>query len=343
MLAVGNAAIFALMRFFSVGSAVARRGEKISGFIPVPDGVDPGTRIPVTVITGGTDGPVLALVAGVHGSEPSPIVALQRVRAQLDTMQLSGIVVLVHIANLPSFTHRTIYRGPHDQKNLNRVFPGRPDGTASERIAHAITTHVIDQCDYLVDMHSGDGNELLRPYSYWNCLGLDERVDHVAREMALAFGLDHIVVDRGRPRDLKATAFCANTAHARGKPAVTTEAGAVGVPTEAMVTLNVRGAFRVMRYLKMLSGSVELVAQPSWIDPAEVLTSPDTGTWHPAVRADQQVKKGELLGRLTDYFGDPIAEVVSPMDGLVTYVVVSPAMGKGEPLAMVGKVTPERG
>jgi predicted deacylase len=324
------------MKSVTVGSAVGRRGEKTSGFIAVPAGVDPGAQIPVTVVMGAHDGPTLALIAGIHGSEPSPILALQRVRAELGPVRLSGTVIIVQIANPPSFQQRTIYRGPWDQKNLNRVFPGKANGTVSERIAHAITTQVIDQCDYLVDMHSGDGNEELRPYSYWNNLGLDERVDTAAREMALAFGLDHIVIDRGRPRDVNATLFCSNTAHARGKPAVTTEAGGVGVPTEDMIALNARGAFRVMTYLGLLPGQREMVEHPLWIEPSEVLTSPDTGTWHAAVHADQRVKKGDLLGRLTDYFGHMIAEVHSPMDGLVTYIVVSPAMGKGEPLAMVG-------
>lgn len=326
------------MKSIRVGTAAGRSGEKVSGFIDVPRGVDPGTNIPVTVVTGRRDGPVLALIAGTHGSEPSPIVALQRVRHELDPVELSGTLIMVHIANVPSFTHRTIYRGPWDQKNLNRVFPGKSDGTASERIAHAITTQVIDQCEYLVDMHSGDGNEALRPYSYWNKLGVDDRVDTLAREMALAFGLDHIVIDRGRPRDVDASLFCSNTAHVRGKPAVTTEVGGVGVPTEDMVALNARGAFRVMRYLGMLPGPREMVERPRWIEPSEVLTSPETGTWHPAVTPDQQVAEGALLGRLTDYFGETIAEVRSPIAGLVTYVVVSPAMGKGEPVAMVGHV-----
>src|ERR1043166_1270929 len=200
------------MKTITVGSAVGRQRAAASGFIPVPDAKDPGTHIPVTVVTGQHEGPVLALVAGTHGGEPSPILGLQRVRAELDPAQLKGTVILVHIANVPSFVHRTIYRGPWDQKNLNRVFPGKHDSTASERIAHAVTTQVIDQCDYLVDLHSGDGNEALRPYSYWNNLGLDDRVDRVAREMALAFGLDHIVIDRGRPRDPNASVFCSNTA-----------------------------------------------------------------------------------------------------------------------------------
>jgi predicted deacylase len=320
----------------TVGSAAARRGEKVSGFIHVPDAADPGTAIPVTLVAGARDGPVLALVAGTHGSEPSPIVALQRVRAALDPAQLAGTVILVHVANVPSFQRRTIYRGPWDWKNLNRVFPGAPDGTASERIAHAITTEVIDRCDCLVDMHSGDGNEALRPYAYWNKLGLDDAVDARARDMALAFGLDHIVIDRGRPRDPGASLYCSNTAHVRGKPALTTEAGAVGVPTEDAVALNVDGAFRVMRHLGMLPGPPERVERPVWIEPSVVLTSPGTGTWHPAVRPDDVVAEGQPLGCLTDYFGEPLAEVRSPLAGVVLYVVVSPAMGEGEPVAMVG-------
>ena len=327
------------MKSLTVGSVVSREGAKVSGFITVPEGVDPGTRIPVTLVTGSRDGPVLALIAGTHGSEPSPILALQRVRAELDPAALAGAVIIVQIANLPSFVHRTIYRGPWDHKNLNRVFPGKPDGTASERIAHAITTQVIDQCDALVDMHSGDGNEALRPYSYWNKLGVNEDVDNRAREMALAFGLDHIVIDRGRPREITASLYCSNTAHVRGKPAVTTEAGEVGVPTEEIVALNVRGAFRVLRHLGMLSGPREMVEKPHWIEPSEVLTSPDTGTWHPMVRPDQRVEKGAVFGRLTDYFGETITEVRSPLAGVVLYVVVSPAMGKGEPVGMVGAVS----
>lgn len=325
------------MQLLTVGSARARAGEKSSGFIDVPAGVDPGTQIPVTIATGTKDGPVLALTAGIHGSEPSPILALQRIRAELDVDQLAGTVIMVHVANLPSFVHRTIYRGPWDQKNLNRAFPGTPDGTISQRIAHAVTTQVIDQCHCLVDMHSGDGNEALRPYSYWNQLGLDDAVDARARDVALAFGLDHIVIDRGRPRDAAASVFCSNTAQVRGKPAVTTEVGGVGVPTDDMVALNVAGAFRVMRHLRMLPGPVELVANPRWIEPSEVLTSPGTGLWYPAVKADQTVRSGELFGRLTDYFGETIAEVRSPLDGVVLYVVASPAMGTGEPLGMVGQ------
>ena len=122
-----------------VGEIVAQPGQQASGWLVVPDGVDPGTRIPVSVFNGAKPGPVLALIAGTHGSEYTSIVALQRVRARLDPARLAGSVILVHMANPTTFYGRRIYFSP-DGKNLNRVYPGQADGTISQRIAYAITT-----------------------------------------------------------------------------------------------------------------------------------------------------------------------------------------------------------
>src|SRR2546426_180488 len=183
-----------------IGSAAARAGEKGSGFIVVPAGIDSGTRIPLTIVRGKDPGPTLALIAGTHGDEVAPVIALQRVRRELDPARLSGTVLLVHVANLPSFLRRTIYYSPIDGKNLNRVYPGKRDGTVSERIADAITREIIERADYLVDIHAGDGNESLRPYTYWSPLGLNARADSIARQMALAWGNDYIVIDTARPR-----------------------------------------------------------------------------------------------------------------------------------------------
>ena len=148
---------------FTLGEITVPRGERVSGFINVPEGADEGTKIPVTVVHGASDGPVLALIAGIHGYEYPPITALQTMRTQVDPATLSGTIILVHIANMPAFLGRTIYYSPVDGKNLNRMFPGDPDGSISQRIAHILTTEVIDQANYLVDLHAGDGNEALRP------------------------------------------------------------------------------------------------------------------------------------------------------------------------------------
>jgi predicted deacylase len=320
-----------------VGPVTARPGERVSGFLEIPAGVDSGTRVPVTVVQGREAGPTLALVAGTHGSEVAPIIALQRVRASLDPAQLRGTVILVHVANMPSYLKRTIYYSPIDGKNLNRVYPGRANGTVSERIAHAITSEVIDKSDYLVDMHAGDGNESLRPYTYWNKLSLDTRVDSVARDMALAWGHDHVVVDTGRPRDPKASVYTQNTAHVRGKPSITTETGYLGMPAEEMVQRNEAGVFRLLRYLRMLPGPVELVQQPIYLERTQVLTSPETGIWYPLVERGHTVGQGTVVGYVTDFFGRRTGEVRAPFAGAVLYVVGTPAMSRGEPVAMIGR------
>src|SRR5207247_9697031 len=111
-------------------------------------------RLPVTVVGGGQSEPRLSLIAGSQGSEAAPIIALQRARTMIDPAALRGTVLIVHVANMPSFLGRTIYYSPIDRKNLNRVYPGKPDGTVSERIAYAITIHIIERADYLLDRHA---------------------------------------------------------------------------------------------------------------------------------------------------------------------------------------------
>ena len=130
-----------------------------SRMLEIPAAGDAGTSIPITIIRGARPGPALALIAGNHGYEYPPILALQRLRAQMDPAELSGRILMVHAANMPSFLGRTVYFSPVDGKNLNRVYPGRTDGTVSERIAYAITREVIEQADYVLDLHCGDGNE----------------------------------------------------------------------------------------------------------------------------------------------------------------------------------------
>jgi hypothetical protein len=321
----------------AVGSATAVRGEAASGWIEVADGTDPGTRLPVTVVHGARPGPVLALVAGTHGYEYTSILALQRLRARIDPGRLTGSVILVHMANPTTFFGRRIYFSP-DGKNLNRVYPGRADGTISERIAHALTAEVIERATHLVDMHCGDGNESLRPYSYWQVTG-DPALDEAGRQMALAFGLDHIVVDRDRPPDPARTLYCSNTAVRRGKPAITVESGGLGATDEPSVRAQEAGALSLMAHLGMLQAPSLRVERPLWVERAQVVASPATGVWHPLVDKMETVATGTLLGRITDPFGEVLAEIRAPFAGELLYVVRTPPTSEGEPLAFVGQAS----
>lgn len=320
----------------AVGGVIANTGQKASGWIDVPKGSDEGTRIPVTVVHGAKEGPILALIAGTHGYEYTSIIALPRVAAKLDPARMSGSVILVHMANPTTFYGRRVYYGS-DEKNLNRMYPGDPGGTISQRIAHAITAEVIDKSTHLIDMHCGDGNESLRPYSYWMPIG-DEKVDAAAREMVLAYGLDHIVVDRTRPTDPKKTLYTSTTAMVRGKPAITTESGGMGLTDEASVQAHVDGALSVMAYLGIMDAPSVRATHPVWYEKSEVLRAPVTGLWRPVVDQRHTVAKDALVGRIVDPFGNVLREIRAPFAGEMMYVVGTPPVSEGEPVAMVAAV-----
>jgi predicted deacylase len=319
-----------------VGEVEARAGQKASGYLVVPDGVDAGTRLPVSVAHGAQPGPVLALIAGTHGYEYTSIVALPRVLARLDPARMKGSVILVHMANPPAFFQRRIYYGP-DGKNLNRVYPGRGDGTQSDRIAAALTREVIDPSTHLIDMHCGDGNESLRPYSYWQITG-DPQMDEASRQLVLAFGLEHVVIDRDRPADPARTLYTANTAVRRGKPAFTAESGGMGLTDEASVSAQERGALSVIAHLGIMDAPSVKVAHPVLYDRNEVVRTPVAGVWMPVVEKTQKVAEGALLGRVADPFGKVLHEARAPFAGELLYVVATPPVNEGEPLAFVAQV-----
>jgi hypothetical protein len=322
---------------FAVGDVTAAPGTVVSGDLKVPAGPgDDGTTIPFSIIHGARPGPVLALISGTHGVEYPPVLASQRLRASIDPRALAGTVVLVHVANMPSFMARTIYYGPTDGKNLNRVFPGKPDGTLSDRIAYTLTREVIDRATHVIDIHCGDGNEWLRPYSYWVVTSAREVVA-ASKELALAFGLDHIVIDTERPNDAAASIYLANTAMTRGKPALTVESGGWSRTDEESIDRVEQGVAGVLRHLKMRAGGPDPVAHPVWLGRNEVLRSAFTGLLYPMVEPGQTVAQGTLLARVTDFHGTVLEEIRSPFAGEVLYIVATPPISRGEPVGFVAE------
>jgi hypothetical protein len=322
---------------FAIGNARVKNGSAFSGYLAVPEKDGVGTQIPYTVIHGAKKGPVLALVAGVHAYEYPPILALYRLKEAIDPKTLRGTVLIVHIANLPSFKRRTIYFGPDDWKNLNRVFPGDPAGTMSQRIAAVLNEEVVKRADVLLDMHCGDGNEALIPYSYWMISG-DKKFDAKTRELALAFGLPHIIIDESRSKDLKDSKYLGNTAILQGKPAITTEAGYLGRTDEESVARNVKGVWSVMRHLAMVPGDPAPAADPVWIDKYEVVYSKWDGLFSPRLEMGYYVKQGQIVGTITDYLGRWKEDVKAPFTGILLYIIGTPPCNDGEPLFEVGRV-----
>ncbi len=337
LLLLGAAASLAAQDVMTFGPLKVKAGEKVSGVLPVPEKDGVGTSIPVTIIRGTKKGTTLALTAGVHGAEYPPVLALYRLKDMVDPKTLSGTLVLVHVANLPSFQRRTVYFNPFDGKNLNRVFPGDPNGTLSQRMAYVLTEEVIKKCDALIDMHCGDSNEALMPYSYW-MISPREDLNARTKEMALAFGLRHIIIDTTRGPDPADSKYLGNTALTRGKPAITTEAGLLGRTDEESIAKNVQGALNVMKLFKMIEGKLPVLADPVWIDKYEVVNSGFDGLFYPKVEMSTMVAEGQTVGVVKDYAGVVKEEIKAPFAGIILYIIGTPPANKGEPLFEVGRI-----
>jgi predicted deacylase len=322
---------------FAVGTATASRGQTARGAIKVPAGVDAGYDIAVAVVHGARPGPVLAIVSGAHGTEYASIVAVVRLIDKIDPSQLAGTLILVPLVNVASFERMVPHVNPVDNKSMNRFYPGTTTGSQTERASFVITKEVVEKCDHLIDLHGGDLDESLRPYSYWTVTG-NQAQDARSRELVLAFGLDHIIISADRPKDPNASRFLENTASTRGKPSFTAEAGHAGTVETDDVDALINGSMNVMRALKMLPGTFKPVEHPVWLERTLTVAAEAGGMFYASVKRGAYVDKGTRVGYVTDYLGKVIAEAIAPEAGVVTFVRAVPSLQKGDTIATVGVV-----
>lgn len=308
-----------------VGSAEAAPGTKATGYLDVP-----GTpiRMPVTVVNGGTPGPRLSITAGVHGGEYPGIEAAIRTAAALDPKEVRGQVVIVHIVDVPSFQGRNIYICPLDGKNPNRVFPGNPDGTASERLAHTLFTEVIASGQFYVDLHGGDINEALLPFTILLDSGAAD-VDAAALDLARVYGIRYVV--RGR-----VSGGTYSAAAQRRIPAILTEAGGQGLLQRDALEIHLRGLRNVLRHLKITPGAPEPVEPITELTEMHWVRSAHTGLFYPEIAPGDRVTKGQRVGETRDYFGASLAEITAPATGVVLFTVTTPATNPSDPMFAVG-------
>lgn len=328
---------------FEIAHLSVEPGQMVSDSMLVSagsDGVE--TFIPVSVFHGAKPGPVLAMIAGIHGSEYSPILSMQRLPDFLDPSEMSGTLIIVHIANMPAFQGRTIYFGPDDLKNLNRSFPGNANGTVTERIAYTLTNEVMLRSDYLIDIHSGDANESLRPsYSAYYAEAGGQSVVEESERIALTFGLETIVQFAGSYASVDDAIYTSAQAVTRGVAAIDVESGELGIIDDVYIDPITKGALNVLRELNMIAGMPDLPTNPLIItDRARVYSGHD-GIWYesPLVKTGDYVTKGTKLGVITDYHGGELATITAPVSGVLLILFGTPPVNVGDNIAVIGEIT----
>jgi predicted deacylase len=294
-------------------------GRSARGLVAPDVGAD--VDLPWFVVRGSEPGPTLLVSAGVHGAEYASIEAAYRAAEQTPE-GLRGTLLVLPILCPPSYAARSVYVNPVDGLNLNRVFPGRADGSFAERLAAWSMREAVAHADAWIDLHGGDLIESLVPFS------IHAASDPASRELAEAFGLELRIASDA------AGMTCAEGARA-GVPSVLAEAGGQGRWPASAVAPLLDGIERVQRHLGMREGPLEPrtvreLTTFAW------LRSEHAGRWHPRATAGDEVRAGQLLGIVSDLLGNELQRAVAPVAGTVVFAVESLAIGADDPLMGIG-------
>ena len=325
---------------FAIGDLIAVPGQKVTGTLIVEEGSDAGSYIPISIIRGEKPGPVLTLNAGIHGTEYVPVIALQKILEEIDPAALSGILVLVHVANVPSYLGRGVYSNPIDFRNLNRVFPGKMDGTFSERLAYTLSNEVIGKSDYYIDLHGGEFNERLLNYVYFFYGSPDKELSRQSRLLAHAMGNTHLIpFDYSSIPESEPSTYSDTEAFRRGIPSITAEFGDMGIVDPEILEFALKGIDNVMKTIGMLEGEPFEVESPSYLQDETYLESESDGIFYSLVDKGDFVEEASLLGYTNDFWGNRVQEFYAPFSGIVVETKCSPAINKGEDTITLAKVT----
>jgi predicted deacylase len=302
--------------------------------LPVRDAHnDHETFIPVGIVEGKEPGPTLAVMGGVHGSEYAAHEGTMRFWDSLDPNQISGRLFVVLAADVSAMCGHSHYVNPVDGKNLNRVWPGKPDGTLTEVIAHTLTQEVVNKSDVLIDCHGGEFDESIGAFIITQATGepgLDERTIN----LAMALGMPFVEV---RDPSAPSTGTCSGTAVRNGRPGITLEAGGQGQQDEFYISTIYNSLQNALKYLGMKAGEpVFWAGKPVRLDHGVILRTTKQGIYRPEVAVWDWVEEGDLFARVLDFDGRTVLEeILVPETGTVLDVIVARAINAD---AFAGKI-----
>ncbi|WP_028297861.1 succinylglutamate desuccinylase/aspartoacylase family protein [Olivibacter sitiensis] len=295
-------------------------------------------ELPITIIKGVKAGPTFGITAGIHGFEYPPIVAVQELLAEIDPHPLSGTLIIVPVANTPGFFGRAVFVNPQDGKNLNRAFPGDPNGSITQRLADFITRAVIPPCDVFLDVHGGDANEDLLPFVCYYDRKDTPAQTQLARELTQVAGFAHNVVYDYNLSPLQQAEYAFKQAAKQGITALSIEAGKLGnVQAEAVREIK-KGIYNMLHRMDMYaaSPSPSTPAKQLWINKQSYVRAPTKGIFYSDAKSGDTISKGQTIGYITNLFGTKMTDIISPETGIILYKVGTPAINRDETLFCIG-------
>jgi predicted deacylase len=296
--------------------------------------------VPIISIGGG-DGPTAVVFGGVHGDEPEGQVAALRLARETEPGQLPGRLIVVPCASPDASKDYT--RLWPSGANLNRSFPGSPDGPPDEQLADFISRELFPRAEVVVDMHSGGRGSICPPWSEMHPVD-DAGQRRRMVEGMLAWNTDfHFVYV-----DVAGSGLLVGEAERQGKVVVSTELGGGGQVTAATHRIAWSGLVNVLRYFGVLAGDAvtreQLGLTPPTIGRAtedECFTfAPESGLWETFVDVGERVEAGAALGQIhfIERPDRPPEVVEAGLDGVVCSIRAIATTAQGDKLAVVGRV-----
>lgn len=314
-----------------IGSLEVKSGQKGYGPLPVAkraDGSD--IYIPLMIVNGAEDGPVVNVSSGCHGDEFEGGEAIRRTYRGLDPQKLRGAYIGVPVMNPLAF--EAGQRVAHaDHLNLNRVFPGKERGFYSERLAYVYMNEIAKRADYLIDCHGGGNIMGLAPIAIYRDIG-GETVAQRAFNLVRSTGIEHIWKGSGGW-----SGPIAAEAQKAGVPAITVEFAGEGRAREQIVQRFETMLGNVLRFFKMVDGEPALPEKPIRFE-GTFISAIHGGFYQQRVEILDRVKQGELCATVCNHFGEVVEEIRAPFDGMVMSRRTFGSIEPGGWTLMVGKL-----
>ena len=292
--------------------------------------------IPIAVIKNGV-GPTALLTGGNHGDEYEGPIALFDLARTLDPKDVSGTVIIAPAMNYPAF-RAGLRTSPIDRGNLNRCFPGRPDGTVTEKIADFFQRELLPRADVVLDFHSGGKTLDFLPLCAAHCLP-DDTLQEKAFAAVEAFAAPFSV----KMREIDAVGMYDTAAEEMGKVFITTELGGGGTARAETVRIAKRGVMNVLRHTGVVSGGAETRAT-RWLDMPSgdcFSFSEGEGLIEPLVDLGEPVRPGQVLAQIypADRTGQAPARIAAQLAGILVARHFPGLVKAGDCLAVVAVQT----
>ena len=319
-------------KIINIGGLCAAPGQRIHGFITIGNGE---FSLPATIIRGEKPGKTALITAGIHAGEYVGIQSAVELGRDLKIEKMTGTVIIVKVVAREEFENRYGSLCRENGENLNRVFPGKKEGTKYEKLAYAVVEDLQKIADYYIDLHSGDDYEKLTPYVYYAGKAAPEVVK-ISRQMAEQVDVPYMVkseVESGGSYNYAASC---------GIPSVLLERGGMGAWETEEVRSMKRDVRSILRFLGIYAGHSSMRKYyPLNVTHVQYQSASCTGLWYPQKKAGDLFTEGEILGYVKDYEDNILETCTSYGDGVILYQTGSLQVIKDGPMVAYGRISYE--